>query len=82
MPDNNFVAKVCNICGSNEVTADGIAVWDVLKQEWVLSSLLGNEDCNECCGETTIINKPLAREALTKALVEKMTDEIDKLVIS
>lgn len=46
---------VCKSCGSMDVTSDAVARWNYVRQRWELSSLLQNEDCENCGGETTIV---------------------------
>jgi hypothetical protein len=50
----NRVRKVCGTCGSERVTIDAWASWDVDKQDWVLDDIFDNEYCHDCEGETRI----------------------------
>ena len=50
----NRVRKVCGTCGSERVTIDAWAAWDVDKQDWVLDDIFDNEYCRDCEGETRI----------------------------
>jgi hypothetical protein len=53
------VQKVCKTCGSDNVVIDAWASWDVDSQEWVLENVFDQDFCNDCDGETTIIDKDL-----------------------
>jgi type II secretory ATPase GspE/PulE/Tfp pilus assembly ATPase PilB-like protein len=53
------VSKVCKYCGSENVSVDATARWNVDAQAWELAGLFDNSDCDDCGGETTIV------EALT-----------------
>lgn len=48
------VRKVCETCRGENVTQDALAHWCEESQEWELSSLLDNADCDDCGGETNI----------------------------
>ena len=49
--------KVCKHCGSEDVVRDAWASWDSTLGEWVLSDIFDYEFCQECEGDTTIIDK-------------------------
>lgn len=49
--------KICNHCGSENVWVDANADWDTEAQEWVVCNIFDAEWCNDCDGETTIIDK-------------------------
>jgi Zn finger protein HypA/HybF involved in hydrogenase expression len=51
------IRKVCKHCGSDNVSVDAIMRWDVDAQQWTLAALLDNSDCDDCGGETTIVDK-------------------------
>jgi hypothetical protein len=53
MSDITFT-YICSTCGSTDITSDAVAIFDVSHQDWILSAILDNTDC-QCCGET----KPL-----------------------
>lgn len=44
---------VCETCGSEDVTRDAVVRWSVDTQEWELSNIFDNGDC-EKCGETSL----------------------------
>jgi hypothetical protein len=48
--------KVCKTCHSENVVVDAWAEWDEDKQEYVLKTVFDYEHCENCEGETTIIN--------------------------
>lgn len=47
------VRMVCGHCGGDNVTRDAVAEWT--GREWILRAVLDNSDCDDCCGETRII---------------------------
>lgn len=49
--------KVCEKCGSSNVSSSASAVWDFDKQAWVIGDLFDNEWCRDCEGEITIESK-------------------------
>jgi hypothetical protein len=53
-------AMVCNSCGSDEVSRDAWADWDVKNQQWVLGSVFDYGHCHKCDGETRLIEVELA----------------------
>jgi hypothetical protein len=53
-------AMVCNSCGSDEVSRDAWADWDVKNQQWVLGSVFDYGHCHNCDGETRLIEVELA----------------------
>lgn len=53
------VIPVCKTCGSDRVTMDCLARWDVEAQDWLVSSPLDCTDCDECGEETTLVFKPV-----------------------
>lgn len=49
---------VCSYCGSENVTCDAAARWDMDAQAWVLADTHdGNNDCGDCNGETKLVWK-------------------------
>ena len=46
---------VCKACGSDQVSRDAWASWDVHSQKWELESVFDQAFCSECDGETTIV---------------------------
>lgn len=43
------IRYVCSECGSDNVTADGVCVWDSTKQEWALEAMYDDDGhCNDC----------------------------------
>jgi hypothetical protein len=49
--------KICKLCGSENVRKDAWASWDSTINEWILNDVFDYEHCEECEGETTIIDK-------------------------
>jgi hypothetical protein len=49
------VRMVCETCGSEDVMHDAWAVWDVEEQNWVLGSTFDYMHCDDCEGETHIL---------------------------
>jgi hypothetical protein len=58
--DGKRYAMVCNSCGSDEVSRDSWADWDVKNQQWVLGSAFDYAHCHKCDGETRLIEVELA----------------------
>lgn|GEM_PF-3539166 len=51
------VQKVCDICGSTNVTSDALAAWNVEAQEWEVRWLLDSSDCNACGSDNCVADK-------------------------
>jgi len=50
--------KVCEGCGSEQVSCDGSARWSVQDQDWELVMLYDKASyCDDCDGETNIVSK-------------------------
>ncbi|AYO75474.1 MULTISPECIES: hypothetical protein [Sphingomonadaceae] len=47
-PPTKAVKPVCDHCGSDNVTKDAVAVWDVETQAWVLLSTYDSTTCQQC----------------------------------
>lgn len=43
-------AYVCNVCGSDHVTRDAWATWDVDAQDWILEVAFDHAHCHRCMG--------------------------------
>ncbi len=56
--DSAPVVKVCGHCGSSEVTSDAAAVWDVGAQDWLMSDVHCNTDCQRCMCESSLDDAP------------------------
>jgi len=52
------VAMVCSTCGSEDVTLDALAAWDVKNQRWKLAGTLDYAHCNTCGCECRINDIP------------------------
>lgn len=48
---------LCRYCESADVVRDAWASWDVEKQEWVLETYFDDAYCNNCEGETKIVEE-------------------------
>jgi len=48
------MAIVCSTCGSDDVSRDAWANWDVKAQEWVLGAVFDHAHCHRCDGETSL----------------------------
>lgn len=54
------IRKQCLECGSIDVKVDAWAIWNIEKQEWVLSDYYPNNAyCEYCDGACNIIDVPL-----------------------
>ena len=45
---NKRIAIVCETCGSDHVTRDAWAEWDVTTQEWTLGAVYDYAFCHKC----------------------------------
>lgn len=61
MPPSSPRTYVCSTCGSNRVLLDAWAAWSDETQTWDLASTTQSAFCEDCYGETRILEKPLAR---------------------
>jgi hypothetical protein len=57
--DGKRYAMVCNVCGSDEVSRDAWANWDVKNQEWELGAVFDDAYCHKCECETRLIEVEL-----------------------
>lgn len=58
--DRKRVTYLCEKCGSDLVTLDAWAEWDVDQQEWVLGATYDQNFCDKCEGETHLAEVELA----------------------
>ena len=58
--DSKRVTYLCERCGSDLVTLDAWAEWDVNKQKWVLGATYDHTFCHKCEGETHLVEVELA----------------------
>jgi hypothetical protein len=56
------IAIICGRCGSDEVSRDAWANWDVDQQEWILGNVFDYGHCHRCEGESSLIEVELAIE--------------------
>lgn len=54
------IAILCSACGSDEVSRDAWADWDVQAQKWVLGSVFDYGHCHKCECESRLIEVELA----------------------
>ena len=54
------IAIVCAYCGSNNVSRDAFADWDVAAQRWELRTVYDQAHCHHCDGETRLKEVELA----------------------
>jgi len=55
--EHRRIKKCCKYCGGENVSIDATARWNVDAQAWELAELFNNSDCDDCGGETTIVDK-------------------------
>lgn len=60
--DNKRIAIVCGTCGSDEVSRDAWANWDVGTQQWVLGNIFDYGHCHRCDGERRLIEVELKKD--------------------
>lgn len=53
------VRVVCGHCGSEEVTRDAWAAWDIERQDWLLAAVYDYAYCHKCEGGARIEDVPL-----------------------
>lgn len=53
------VRMVCRDCGSELVTRDARAEWDVRTQDWVLGAIYDYAFCHACEGDAHIEEHPI-----------------------
>lgn len=58
--DSKRVTFVCETCGSDLVTRDAWAEWDVDQQDWVLGAAYDYTFCHKCEGETHLLEVELS----------------------
>lgn len=63
--DSKRFAMICNVCGSDEVSRDAWANWDIGNQQWVLGAVFDYGHCHRCDGETRLVEVKLRDEAVT-----------------
>jgi hypothetical protein len=56
------ITFVCENCGSNLVTRDAWAEWDVDEQDWVLGDAFDYTFCHKCEAETHLAEVELKPE--------------------
>lgn len=55
-----MVIYICGRCGSYDVEAEALALWDVETQSWKLESVISNEGwCDECYDNIHIVKKEI-----------------------
>ena len=45
---------ICTYCGSDDVSRDAYAKWDIDTQEWEIITTFDSYYCEDCDGETSI----------------------------
>lgn len=56
---NKRCTYVCQNCGSNRVTRDAWAEWDVEMQQWSLGSIYDQAFCHRCEVDTRLVEVEL-----------------------
>ena len=56
-PKQRKLVMYCKTCGSTNVRRDADVVWNVSAQCWELAGIQDNATCDDCDGETTIVEK-------------------------
>ena len=57
--DGKRIAIICGTCGSNEVSRDAWANWDIGEQEWTLGSVFDQGFCHRCGCESSLVEVEL-----------------------
>lgn len=58
--DGKRVTYLCERCGSDLVTLDAWAEWNVDQQDWVLGATYDHTFCHKCDAETRLVEVELA----------------------
>ena len=58
---------VCEECGSELVTRDAWAEWEVGQQEWVLGAIFDYAYCHKCEGDAHIHEVPIRKPRKQKS---------------
>jgi hypothetical protein len=53
------ITYVCSTCGSDDVSRDAWAEWDVAEQRWVLRTEFDYAHCHRCHRETSLVEVQL-----------------------
>ena len=51
------IVYCCKYCQSENVRKDASVAWDIESQSWKIVTIYDNSDCEECGGETSLIEK-------------------------
>jgi hypothetical protein len=54
----NPLRMVCEHCGSEDVTRDAWASWDIHTQDWALGAIFDYAYCHKCQDSTYIEERP------------------------
>jgi hypothetical protein len=57
--DGKRYAMVCKTCGSDDVSRDAWANWDISEQRWELGSVFDYAHCHKCECETRLVEVEL-----------------------
>ena len=63
--DSKRVIYLCESCGSEHVTLDAWAEWNVEQQEWVLGATYDYTFCHKCQADTRLAELELEEAATT-----------------
>ena len=75
MQTNTAKTFVCATCNSDQVQLDAWAAWSVETQSWELAATMQQAHCQNCDGETTLLEKPLS--SLEKTATETIPSPSD-----
>lgn len=56
------VQYLCKYCGGSNVRSDADLMWNVRTQAWEIAGEYDNATCDDCGGETSLIEVELAGE--------------------
>jgi hypothetical protein len=51
--------KCCGTCGGENVKFDAWAIWDAEAQRWEVATTFDYAVCDDCDGETRVVDQPL-----------------------
>lgn len=70
-----MITIVCSKCGSDHVSRDAWADWDVESQDWVLGAVFDAGFCHRCEGEASLAEVVLNKRLRSAAAPERSRND-------
>ncbi len=64
MPSPAAKTYICATCRSDQIKLDAWAAWSIETQSWELAATMELAFCENCDGETTLVEQPVSTPAL------------------